>query len=57
MSGATNANPYHSPLIPPVNTTALSADASTLGLPATSGTGLPAGVRCPRIAEPGLRAL
>jgi putative ABC transport system permease protein len=37
-TGATNANVYRSPLIPSVNTNALSVDAATLGLPATSGT-------------------
>jgi putative ABC transport system permease protein len=37
-TGATNANVYRSPLIPPVNTNALTVDAATLGLPATAGT-------------------
>jgi putative ABC transport system permease protein len=39
-TGATNANVYRSPLIPAVNTNALSVDAATLGLPATAGTSL-----------------
>jgi putative ABC transport system permease protein len=43
-TGATNANVYRSSLIPPVNTNALSVDASTLGLPATSGTSVAQGV-------------
>jgi putative ABC transport system permease protein len=42
-TGATNANVYRSPLIPPVNTNALTVDAATLGLPATAGTSLAAG--------------
>jgi putative ABC transport system permease protein len=42
-TGATNANVYRSPLIPSVNTNALTVDASTLGLPATSGTSLAQG--------------
>jgi putative ABC transport system permease protein len=42
-TGATNANVYRSPLIPPVNTNALSVDAATTGLPATAGTSLAAG--------------
>src|SRR6202167_559481 len=37
-TGATNANVYRSPLIPSVNTNALTVDAATLGLPATAGT-------------------
>ena len=37
-TGATNANVYRSPLIPSVNTNALTIDAATLGLPATAGT-------------------
>jgi len=37
-TGATNASVYRSPLIPPVNTNALTVDAATLALPATSGT-------------------
>jgi putative ABC transport system permease protein len=43
-TGATNANVYRSPLIPPVNTNALTVDAATLGLPATSGTSITQGV-------------
>jgi putative ABC transport system permease protein len=43
-TGATNADVYRSPLIPPVNTNALSLDAATLGLPATAGTSLAHGV-------------
>jgi putative ABC transport system permease protein len=39
-TGATNANVYRSPLIPSVNTNALTVDAATLGLPATAGTSL-----------------
>jgi putative ABC transport system permease protein len=39
-TGATNASVYRSPLIPPVNTNALTVDATTLGLPATAGTSL-----------------
>jgi putative ABC transport system permease protein len=39
-TGTTNANVYRSPLIPPVNTNALSVDAATTGLPATAGTSL-----------------
>jgi putative ABC transport system permease protein len=39
-TGATNASVYRSPLIPPVNTNALSVDAATLDLPATAGTSL-----------------
>ncbi len=42
-TGATNANVYRSPLIPAVNTNALSVDAATTGLPATSGTSLARG--------------
>ncbi len=42
-TGATNANIYRSPLIPPVDTNALSVDAATLGLPATAGTSLAQG--------------
>jgi putative ABC transport system permease protein len=33
-----NVNAYRSPLIPPINTNALSVDAATLGLPAVVGT-------------------
>ena len=42
-TGATNANVYRSPLIPSVNTNALTVDAATLGLPATSGTSVAQG--------------
>jgi len=42
-TGATDASVYRSPLIPPVNTNALSVDAATSGLPATSGTSLAQG--------------
>jgi putative ABC transport system permease protein len=42
-TGTTNANVYRSPLIPPVNTNALTVDAATLGLPAASGTSLAQG--------------
>jgi putative ABC transport system permease protein len=37
-TGSTDASVYRSPLIPPVNTNALTVAASTLGLPATGGT-------------------
>jgi putative ABC transport system permease protein len=37
------ANVYKSPLIPSINTNALSVDAATLGLPATAGTSLAQG--------------
>jgi putative ABC transport system permease protein len=36
-------NAYKSPYIPPINTNALSVDATTLGLPAVAGTGLAQG--------------
>jgi len=39
-TGATNASVYRSPLIPAVNTNALTVDAATFGLPATAGTSL-----------------
>jgi putative ABC transport system permease protein len=39
----TGVNAYKSPLIPPVNTNALSVDATTLDLPAVAGTGLAQG--------------
>ena len=39
-TGATDVNVYRSPLIPSVNTNALSVNASTLSLPATAGTSL-----------------
>jgi putative ABC transport system permease protein len=42
-TGATNANIYRSPLIPAVNTNALTVDASTLGLPTTAGTSVAQG--------------
>ncbi len=42
-TGATSANAYRSPLIPSVDTNALTVDAATLGLPATAGTGLAQG--------------
>jgi putative ABC transport system permease protein len=42
-TGATNASAYRSPLIPSVNTNALTVDAATLGLPAVAGTSLAAG--------------
>jgi putative ABC transport system permease protein len=42
-TGATNADVYRSPLIPSVNTNALTVDAATLRLPATSGTSLAQG--------------
>jgi putative ABC transport system permease protein len=42
-TGATNANVYRSPLIPAVNTNALTVDAATLALPAASGTSLTQG--------------
>ncbi len=42
-TGGTNANVYRSPLIPPVDTNALTVDATTLGLPATTGTSLAQG--------------
>jgi putative ABC transport system permease protein len=43
-TGTTNANVYRSPLIPAVNTNALTVDAATLGLPADSGTSVAQGV-------------
>jgi putative ABC transport system permease protein len=42
-TGATNAAVYRSPLIPTVDTNALTVDAATLGLPVTSGTSLARG--------------
>jgi putative ABC transport system permease protein len=39
-TGTSSANVYRSPLIPSVNTNALSVDAATVGLPATAGTSL-----------------
>ncbi len=41
--GTTSASAYRSPLIPSVNTNAISVDASSLGLPGTIGTSLYAG--------------
>jgi putative ABC transport system permease protein len=43
-TGATTANAYRSPLIPSVNTNALTVDAATLGLPAAAETSLAQGV-------------
>jgi putative ABC transport system permease protein len=42
-TGVTDVNAYRSPLIPPVNTNALTVGASTLGLPAAAGTSLAQG--------------
>jgi putative ABC transport system permease protein len=42
-TGTTNASVYRSPLIPAVDTNALSVDAATSGLPGTSGTSLAQG--------------
>jgi putative ABC transport system permease protein len=42
-TGATNANVYRSPLIPTVDTNALTVDAATLGLSATAGTSIAQG--------------
>jgi putative ABC transport system permease protein len=42
-TGATGASVYRSPLIPPIDTNALTVDAATLGLPATAGTSLAQG--------------
>jgi putative ABC transport system permease protein len=42
-TGTTTASAYRSPLIPSVNSNALSVDATTLGLPATAGTSLAQG--------------
>ncbi len=42
-TGATSASVYRSPLIPPVNTNALSVDAASLRLPAAAGTSLAQG--------------
>ena len=39
-TGATTANAYRSPLIPAINTNALSVQAGTLGLPAAVGTSI-----------------
>jgi putative ABC transport system permease protein len=43
-TGATSASAYRTPLIPAVNTNALSVDASSLGLPRAVGSSLYAGV-------------
>jgi putative ABC transport system permease protein len=42
-TGSTTANVYRSPLVPSVNTNALSVQAASLGLPATVGAGVAAG--------------
>ena len=42
-TGATDVNAYRSPLIPSVNTNALTVEASTLGLPRTTGTSVAQG--------------
>jgi putative ABC transport system permease protein len=42
-TGSTSANVYRSPLIPSVNTNAISVQAASLGLPATVGTTVTAG--------------
>jgi putative ABC transport system permease protein len=42
-TGATGASVYRSPLIPSIDTDALTVDAATLGLPATAGTSLARG--------------
>jgi putative ABC transport system permease protein len=42
-TGSTSANVYRSPLIPVVNTNALSVQAASLGLPATVGTAIAKG--------------
>jgi putative ABC transport system permease protein len=42
-TGAVNVSAYKSPLIPSIETNALSVDAATLGLPAAAGTGLAQG--------------
>ncbi len=42
-TGSTSANVYRSPLIPSVNTNAISVQAASLGLPATVGTTVAAG--------------
>jgi putative ABC transport system permease protein len=42
-TGAVNVSAYKSPLIPSIETNALSVDAATLGLPAVAGTGLAQG--------------
>jgi putative ABC transport system permease protein len=42
-TGTTTANAYRTPLIPAIDTNALSVDATSLGLPATSGTSIARG--------------
>jgi len=42
-TGATDVNVYRSPLVPSVDTNALSVDASTVGLPRTTGTSVARG--------------
>jgi putative ABC transport system permease protein len=42
-TGSTDANAYRSPLIPSINTNALSVQAASLGLPATVGTTIATG--------------
>ena len=42
-TGSTSANVYRSPLIPSINTNAISVQAASLGLPATVGTTVAAG--------------
>jgi putative ABC transport system permease protein len=42
-TGATSANVYRSPLIPSIDTNALSVDAASLGLPAAAGTSIAQG--------------
>ncbi len=43
IGSVSNVNVYKSPLIPPIETSGLSVDAATLGLPAVSGTSLAQG--------------
>jgi putative ABC transport system permease protein len=43
-TGATTANAYRSPLVPSINTNALSVDAASLGLPKAVGTSVTQGV-------------
>jgi putative ABC transport system permease protein len=43
IGGVSGANVYKSPLVPPIDTNALSVDAATLGLPAAAGTSLAQG--------------
>jgi putative ABC transport system permease protein len=42
-TGSASVNVYRSPLVPAVNTSALTVDAATLGLPATAGTSVAKG--------------